>query len=261
MVLDHLALLIATFFAYNWYGINWFERGLGDQLSRFCYWWWDSVDRDIAHNVVLVVFFAISGISCSFSRSNLKRGTQLLAFATAYSLVTVFDEYVLGIEGEIVRFGVLQFLAFSILLYALVDFLCKHDPRSIAICSAGIAGITLILYFCYTPPQNTPIFFAFIFPPKDFWGNSTFYSQADVSPGDLFTMIPYLAHFFLGGILGPVLYGRKRSLVPMLGGWWTKPVEFIGRHALLIYLIHILLGAGILALVSFLFVTPGNWGF
>lgn len=260
MVLDHLALLI-EYFSYSWYGGGWYAYGLGGGISRFCYWWSYSTDRDIAHNIVLVVFFAISGISCSFSRSNLKRGTQLLAVAYLYSLVTVFDEYVLGITGEMVVFGVLHFLAFSILIYALVERLCKRDRRSIAICSVGIMGIVLILYFCYTPPKDTPIIFAAIFPPVDFWGNKTFYVQSEFSPGDLFPMIPYLAHFFLGGLLAPILYPTRRSLLKPLDGVWNKPLCFVGRHALIVYLIHILLSAGILALVSFLFITPGSFGF
>lgn len=261
MVLDHLALLVGTFFAESWYGYGFYRLGLGDSFSRFCYWWWESTDRTIAHNVVLVVFFAISGISSYFSRSNFKRGSQLLVVAILYSFVTIFDEYVLGITGEIVIFGVLHFLAVSMLIYALIEKFCKKDPRSIAICSVGVIGIVLILYFGYTPPQGTPAYLGVIFPPEDWQGNPTFYSQTELSPGDLFSMIPYLAHFFLGALLAPILYGKRRSLLKSLDGIWNKPICFIGRHALLVYLLHILLSAGILALVSYIFITPGSFGF
>lgn len=260
MVLDHLAILISTMFAYQWYGYNFYALGLGDSFTRFCCWWVDSTDRTIVHNIVLVIFFSISGISCYFSRSNFKRGCQLLAVAGAYSLVTIFMEYVLGITGEIVVFGVLDFLACAILIYTLVDAICRHDSRITSIWAAGIISITLLLYFGYTPPADTPKIFAIVFPPHDIFGNpSLFYRQSDFSPGDLFTLIPYLAYFFLGVMLAPYLYGNRRSLLPRLDGKWNIPFSFIGKHALLIYLVHIVISAGVCSFIGYL--VFGTWGF
>ncbi len=260
MVLDHTALLVGTWFAPAWYGYDFFEAGLGDAFCRFCYWWCDSLDRTIAHNVVLVVFFAISGISCYFSRSNFKRGGQLLAVAELYTLVTLFMEYVLGITGEVVTFGVLHFLACAILIYSLVDVVCRHDTKTVTIWAAGIISITLLLYFCYTPPASTPKIFYIVFPPHDIFGNkSLFYTQTEMSPGDLFSLIPYLAHFFLGVMIAPFLYGERVSLLPRLDGKWNKPVAFVGRHALIIYLAHVAAMAGICAVAGY--IAFGTWGF
>lgn len=262
MVLDHAAMLI-DYFSPSWYGIyGWYAQNMGNALTRFCYQWTNGDIRLIVHNVVLVIFFGISGISCTFSRSNRKRGALLMIVALLYTMVTIFDEEVLGISGEVVTFGVLHFLAVCILLYALIDFLCRRDARSVSICSLGIMAITLILYFCYTPPASTPIYFAFLFPPEDFWGNlSLFYRQFEVSPGDLFTVIPYAAYFFWGAVVAPFIYSERKSLLPRLDGKWNKPLSFIGRHALIFFLLHIPVIAGILALVSYFFVTPGSFGF
>ncbi len=262
MILDHLTMCI-DMFAPSWYGTSaWYYLDMGSALVRFCHQWTMSANWRIAHSVVLVFFFGISGISCTFSRSNYHRGASLMCVALAYSLVTLFDEYVLGITGSFVTFGVLHFLALMILLYSLVDLLCKRDKRSVAICSVGLCGIALILYFCFTPPENTPIVFAFLFPPYDFWGNpSLFFSQGDVSPGDMFPVLQYLPYFFWGAAAGPFLYRTRESFLPKLDGKWNRPVTFIGKHALVIFIIHIPVLMGLLALLSFLFITPGSWGF
>ena len=261
MILDHLTLCIMMF-APTWYGTsNWYYLGFGNAFTRFCFEWAGSHRWRIAHSIVLVFFFGISGISCTFSRSNYHRGATLMCLALVYSLVTLILEYGMGFSGIFVTFGVLHFLASMILLYSLVDFLCRRDKRSVAICSVGLCAIALILYFCYTPPESTPIYFAFLFPPEDFWGNpSLFYDQGEVSPGDMFTIVRYLPYFFWGAAAGPFLYRTRESLLPKLDGKWNRPISFVGRHALIIFLFHIPVLMGILSLLTYIFITPGNWG-
>ena len=262
MVLDHLSMMI-DMFAPSWYGrITWYDLGMGNAITRFCHEWVGSENWRVAHCIVLIVFMGISGMSCTFSRSNRKRGALLMAVSCAYSLVTFFDEYVLGITGSFVTFGVTHFLATAILLYALVDFFCKRDKRSVAICSVGIMGISLLLYFCYTPPANTPKIFFFLFPPRNYLGEpSLFYSQSEMSPGDLFTVFQYLPYFFWGAAVAPFIYNDRRSLLPKLDGKWNKPFCFIGRHALIVFILHLPIMLGLLSLISYIFITPGSWGF
>lgn len=209
----------------------------------------------------MIFFFGVSGISSTFSRSNFRRGAQLAILAMLYSLCTLFADRVLHIRGVITVFGVLDFLAACMLLYAFIEWALKGDKWHIAIVAAGIIGITLILYFCYAPPADTPMIFATVFPPHDVHGQASFYRQSDFSPGDLFTMIPYAAYWFAGVLISPLLYDRRRSLLPMLDGKWNKPVCFIGRRALWIYVLHLVVMAGILSLISGLFITPGDFGF
>lgn len=308
MILDHLALLVGNYFGAKWYGRGFYYAGLGDAFTRFCYSWWfgaHSGARDIAHTIVLFVFFSISGISCTLSRNNAKRGFQLLIVALVYSLGSYIGEEFLGISGILVTFGVLNFLAVSMLLYALVEFLCKRNRWLIILSSAVLITLTLCLYFLYTPPATTPKIFAIIFPDKDFWGNpSLFYTQGEISPGDMFSMIPWTAFYFTGAILGQLLYRNKKSLfskspvdmcfgmaktavdnqletnpqkafkwaVPMLkvlvfaqNSYKTikncikKPVCFVGKHALIVYVVHVVALAVLLCLISGIFITPGEF--
>ena len=212
MILDHLSLLIGGYYAVSWYGYGYYGSGFGDEFSRFCYYWFYLSDaRPIIHQIVLVFFFGISGISCTLSRSNSKRGALLMIVAIIYTFCTLIGEECLGITEILTTFGVLNFLATCMLLYALISWACRRDVYATSIVAVGIIGITLILYFCYTPPATTPKIFAILFPTHDIHGNdSLFYKQGDISPGDMFTLIPYAAYYFFGVLIGPFLYGNRR---------------------------------------------------
>ncbi len=310
MILDHLAILLGSYFGNQWYGFGFAQRGVGDSFTTFCYNWINgsaSSVRDVIHPIVLFIFFSISGISCTFSRNNAKRGFQLLVVALIYTLGSYIAQNQMGISGVFVAFGVLDFLAVSMLLYALISFLTRDNRLAMIIASIVLIVLTLCLYFCYTPPATTPKIFAIIFPPHDFWGNpSLFYSQYEFSPGDLFTMIPYTAFYFAGVLVGELFYYERLSLVRfdltkalykktcdalyanveaenkslrdfsidalkfMLGAGKVttaiakaieKAICFFGKHALIVYVVHVVMLAAILSLISGLFITPGNFGF
>lgn len=262
MVLDHLALLLAEFFGPTWYGWGFARKGTGDAFTTFCYNWINGDAREIIHPIVLFVFFSISGISCTFSRNNAKRGLMLGGVALLYTLGSYIAQEYMGFGGVFVAFGVLDFLAASMLLYALVSFLARDNRWGITGASVALIVVTLCLYFLYTPPENTPKIFAIIFPPRDFYGNpSLFYSQSEFSPGDLFTMIPYTAFYFAGVLIGELFYYERTSWLSFMDGKWNKPVCFVGRHALIVYVVHVILLAAILSLITGLFITPGDFGF
>lgn len=262
MVLDHLALLLAEFFGPTWYGWGFARKGTGDAFTTFCYNWINGDAREIIHPIVLFVFFSISGISCTFSRNNAKRGLMLGDVALLYTLGSYIAQEYMGFGGVFVAFGVLDFLAASMLLYALVSFLARDNRWGITGASVALIVVTLCLYFLYTPPENTPKIFAIIFPPRDFYGNpSLFYSQSEFSPGDLFTMIPYTAFYFAGVLIGELFYYERTSWLSFMDGKWNKPVCFVGRHALIVYVVHVILLAAILSLITGLFITPGDFGF
>lgn len=262
MVLDHLALLLAEFFGPTWYGWGFARKGTGDAFTTFCYNWINGDAREIIHPIVLFIFFSISGISCTFSRNNAKRGLMLGGVALLYTLGSYIAQEYIGFGGVFVAFGVLDFLAASMLLYALVSFLARDNRWGIAGASIALIVVTLCLYFLYTPPENTPKIFAIIFPPRDFYGNpSLFYAQSEFSPGDLFTMIPYTAFYFAGVLIGELFYYERTSWLSFMDGKWNKPVCFVGRHALIVYVAHVILLAAILSLITGLFITPGDFGF
>ena len=261
MLLDHLCLL----FSEKMFGGAWIDYGNISQSTRdFLVWCTQFRDGDLHNRIriaVLCLFIIISGISCSFSRSNLKRGGILAAVALAYTGASYLAENVLGMRGFHVDFGVLHFYASCILFYALIEIVCRHNTVAKAVVALAVMMVVVCLYYLYTPPADTPIWLAPVFPYTDAHGNpATFYNRADFSPGDICNLIPYAACFFAGTALGPVLYPRRYSLLPFLDGKWTLPLGFLGRYAIFVYILHAVVLTVVLALVSVLFVTPGSWG-
>ena len=261
MIVDHLMYLLAFTYGNEWFG--WHPvagSSFGADLTLFARWYWNSTPREIIHPIILFLFFSVSGISCYFSRSNLKRGLQLAVISIIYSLATLYLQNDLGMNGSLVSFGVLNMLATCILSFTAVSFIIKLATKGKAygkwICSAVFFSIFLVivlLYFLYIPPKTTPKWLFFLFPPE------TFFTQAEMSPGDFFPMIPWASFFFFGAMIAPLLYGRKKSLFPSLDRGWHRPVSFLGKYTLVIYLTHIILLTLLFSLISFLFVTPGDW--
>lgn len=68
--------------------------------------------------MVLAGFIGSCGISCSLSRSNLKRGLKLLAVALALSGATALMDLIMDQQSFFISFGVLHMLALSMLAYA-----------------------------------------------------------------------------------------------------------------------------------------------
>lgn len=287
MILDHTALLLFDFFGRSWYGYKLAGDSFGAELCRLCQTYWYSGLREVGHPIVLFIFFAISGISCAFSRSNLKRGIQLAIVSLLYTLGSYIADDVMGISGTFVAFGVLHFYAVCILLWAAIcgaakllteknllkratdvngnDLtLAKESSKSGAkairtLISAAIVVTVLGIFHCYKAPADTPEWLFFLFPYKNADGSgSAFYYINDVSPGDLFNLIPWSAFFFFGTFIQPFIYPKKRSLLPKLDRGWQRPVSFLGRHALLVYILHIFLVAFILMLISMM--AFGTWG-
>ncbi|MBO7151695.1 MAG: DUF1624 domain-containing protein, partial [Clostridia bacterium] len=127
------------------------------------------------------------------------------------------------------------------------------------IVSGFIVILVAVLYYCYKAPATTPQWLFWIWPRRHPDGTANlFYQQGKVSPGDLFNLVPYASFFFAGTFLQPLLYSKRRSLLPALDRGWHRPFTFLGRHAISIYLTHIVLVAVILCLISYIFF--GVWG-
>ncbi|MDD4839580.1 MAG: heparan-alpha-glucosaminide N-acetyltransferase domain-containing protein [Clostridia bacterium] len=261
MIIDHTMYLLAYTFGFEWYGMRPVAgTSFGIDLTLFSRWYWNCQARDIIHPIILFFFFSISGISCYFSRSNLKRGLELAGFAILYTMLTYYLQFDMGVSGSWVHFGVLNMLATCVLMYVAISEIIKFTTKNPNYRKWLLSGICfliflviILMYYLYIPPQNTPKWLFFLFPPN------LYFTQNEVSPGDFFPMIPWSAFFFFGAAVAPILYNKRKSLLPFLDHKWHYPVTFVGKHTLIIYLLHMIFLIALFALVSFLFVTPGNW--
>lgn len=228
MVFDHIIFDIWIF------GDAWNNAGMFD----FGYFYWYHEIRVAIRLTVVFLFFFISGISTSFSRSNLYRALKVLIFAY---LVTFFTSFV---EIDI-RFGVLHALGYSMLIYALLDLIDKTIWSKLAI------GAILVILGILIAANSAD----FLNLPQ--WLNNVLgLPEKGFSADDYVPMLPWTGIFLIGSVFGRLFYKQRKSLLSKLETKFTEPIEFLGRHALIIYPLHQLIIFGTFCLVSIILKYP-----
>ncbi len=185
-------------------------------------------------------FILLSGISCRFSHSNLRRGLRILAFA---ALITVFT--VLFVPDEAIWFGILHFIGIAVLLFIPFRFLLDRVRPGLL-----ITVLTVLFVFSYSLPETgffgMPFVGGLLLPgtwyasPYLFWLG---FPQPAFASADYFPLIPWLFLFFIGAALGvPV---KARRLPERFYTLRVPVLAAVGRNTLLIYVLHqpILYGA------------------
>ena len=189
--------------------------------------------RAFVEPLVVVIFAVVCGISCSFSRNNLKRGIELGIFAGLITLVT----WLLG-EEMMITFGVFQMFTIAILLWCLIDFVCKHDK----IKTAMVCGVVGVIMLCINQVlvgiwlENNQ---AFTDNSNGFFLGYFMLGVNSIPSADYQPIFPYVAWMLIGAAFGPMIYKNKKSLLPHLGKYdWYEPVNFWGKHAMVVYIVH-----------------------
>ena len=253
MVMDHFLFDVGFMFDDAW------KESGGEKLIAFVEFardYWHMPLRIVTREIVLWTFFMISGISNSFSKSNIRRGLQLMFVALIITIVTTFlaNRYDAFIGFEI-RFGVLHMIASCILIWVIIDLIMRDKYKTAAACFA-VAIVVLVIY------SEIDLIAARITDKKDWYiiFSEEFALSYNFSPGDYFPLIPHLGMFMAGAAIGPVIYRNKKTLLPFLDKFrWYRPVNFFGRHTLEIVILHQPLISALLAIISYLFITKGDF--
>ncbi len=223
MILDHIMYDLGFIF-----GDIWRQAGVHPQLYALCQFaaavYWPSMLRMLVRAGVLASFIGVCGVSCSFSRSNFWRGVRLLVVALLLSLVTWSADRFLGQRDVLtIRFGVLHMLALSILAYSLVS----RFRRNIVL-GLGLLLVAMGLYFYYNP-----------LPGYSLLGGVLGVGAAGFYSADYFPLLPWTGYLLVGAAIGSSLYHPRVSYFPRMGQRKIlRPLLFIGRHALLFYVLH-----------------------
>lgn len=181
----------------------------------------EGIQTALAAPVVL-----ISGISCYFSRDNLKRGVLLLA---AGWLVSFSTAWVTPVHP--VRFGILTLLGVSCILFYFAGPVLERLP-------VFLSCLLFALLIAVTLPVSTGrlgldgVFTVAL--PSALTGQAllTPFGLCAGGPDD-FPLLPWLFVFLLGTAIGRWRDGRWGGVLTRLGDW-TSPIS---RHALPLYLI------------------------
>lgn len=222
-----LAVFCMVFY-HAFYTMSWmFSMPLGDTLLNFF---------APAEPFFAAFFIFLSGISCYLTRSNLKRGLKLAVVSILLTVVTVVILPYFNIGGAEIYFGILHLLSLGMLLVALLNKVIKAIPIFIG------AILFLILFLAFYNVERGYIGFGElkIALPDTLYENNNlfilgFHSNTFYS-ADYFPVLPWIFMFFSGAFVGRLAKANKfpaflkKKLIP--------PLAFLGRHALIVYLLH-----------------------
>ena len=180
----------------------------GEQL--FC------APLNLLQKFICCSFILLAGMSARFSRSNLRHGLTVL-------LAGVAVEFGAAVGGQTIRCGILMFLGMSMLLYHAAGKWLQKIPGPLLAAGCGV-----------------------LFPLTDWWTGRTpvsvgwLYPLGLTAPGfhsaDYFPLFPWLFLFLFGTVLGGLCLDRRQSR--LLSASLPAAVTWLGRHSLLVYVLH-----------------------
>ncbi len=176
----------------------------------------------------------------------------------AASVITLgtYLAYVLNIvdKGWLITFGVLHMLSFATIIVSAVYALTRlaknrADLVFVIVCTVLSAAVFVAdaLLKRVEPTQDGVLM---LFHRSFAYG---------MSMGDYFPLIPNLGIAFAGAAIVTLFYSSGKSLLPALDGKWNRPFRFMGRHTLLIVIVHQIVNLALLSLFTALFVDFGNF--
>lgn len=197
----------------------------GYDLVTFCgmpAWVMYNPVLDVLQPFFAGLFIFMSGISCRFSRNNIRRGVEILAAGLVVSLVTYLMDYFGLTRNAAIRFGILHLLGISAILYGILQKpLEKVKP-----------AIQCVIYVCL-------FFLSFavtgrLYETKCFFWLGLRYQG--FASSDYFPLLPWLFVYLTGTAAGYYVVNRRLS-----ERFYTIKMPFfatVGRNTLIIYLLH-----------------------
>jgi len=168
---------------------------------------------NVLRNICATFFIIISGISTFFSRSSIKRGLMFFSVAIIITLAT----YIFNSEEYIV-FGILHMISICMLISPVLKKLSKHW--------LFVLLVALILISIVISDIQVKNNYLFMFGLR----NKNFNSL------DYYPLLPWSLFFVAGILLGKTIYRDKKSIF----SFQVKDnlINLIGRHSLLVYVVH-----------------------
>ncbi len=209
-------------------------------------WQETSFFNDWVRAPFLFIFLFVSGICCTFSRNNFLRALKMAGAAALFSLVFLVVSLVEKTEMYIF-FNVLHLLALGTLVYALLEYFEKKGRlRGV---NALLILFSLFLLWLAYPLSKIPAAgaSALLVISEQF--------SAGIGMADYMPIVPWFGMFLLGALFGRLYYKNRQTLFPGAPESVkaaSKPFEFVGRHALLFYILHQPVLLSILYLLKFL---------
>ena len=188
-------------------------------------------ETEIVHTCFLWVLFAVSGICTRYSKDPIKRGAFLYIVGW---LITFGTSYF--VPSELIVFGVLSCFGACMTICGLLRPLLDKIPWQVLLIASALLWIMLMDFHhngtihLFVTDITVPL------PAVDRYLYPIGIKSSEFFSADYFPLIPYIFMFLFGYALHvPV----KEGMLPE-GFYRLKcpPLEFLGRHSLLIYAVH-----------------------
>lgn len=188
------------------------------------------------------LFIFISGVSCSFSKSNIRRGLVCFGFGLVISVVTFtlwkgFDQ-----QYTFIFFGILHLLGLSMIAYGLTEKAVKRSSEkgNPLIGLAAFVGLFALSYLMVYKGlwENAVLSLA---PAHTLFHWNLLYvvgypNWSAFPPVDFYPILPWMFLFFAGSYAGLWIVKHK------MPNWFVRihfrPLVFVGQHTMVIYLVH-----------------------
>lgn len=193
--------------------------------------WAYSNSMEYVRITAVCLFILISGISCNYSKSNVKRGIITFLWGVVITFITLF-----AMPDQIIIFGILHFFGLAMIIGGLLYNQLKKIPAKAGIIASLILFLlTYNLYNGYIGifdcRINLPQFLVnkyFLFPLG--------FMCEGIFSADYYPILPWIFMFFLGIFAGRPIKENKAPAFFYKSHY--KPIAKIGQKTLLIYLIH-----------------------
>ncbi len=195
------------------------------------------------HNTIypgVDMFFIISGISCTFSRNNLRRALIILGAGLFVAIFTKGLAFWTGDPTRFIRFGAL--LCYAACQFTYVYFFEKLDSKWLLLSVIPIFAIGYYIRYVGVSAMRLPIFYIFGVP------------QIGDQSSDFWPVFPMLGWFLIGVVIGRKYYKEKKTLLPNLFiQKLTKPAQWFGRFSGILYVSHIVVYTAVFCGIGYLF--------
>lgn len=194
--------------------------------------WYKSEAAFIWQQSICWTFILLSGFCWSLGTKKLKRGIIVFGCSIIISLVTM-----VFLPGSGIMFGILSLIGTSMLVMIPLDKLLGRVNPYI-----GVMVCFALFLLTYNVNAGVLVFgnWRLVELPKVLYANLfTAYigfPAPDFSSSDYFPVIPWLFLYQTGYFLYGVF--KKHDWLKHLSAVNIKPLEWIGRHSLLLYMLH-----------------------
>lgn len=193
--------------------------------------WFSSYGAHIWQQSICWTFILLSGFCWSYSRRPVKRGLMVFGAGLLVTGVTC-----LFLPEDRIVFGVLTLIGSCMLLTAGLNRLLLLVPPGVgALLSFGV-------FLCCKPINDGYLGIGALrlMLPESWYGGylSAFFGfpPGDFFSTDYFSLLPWLFLFLTGYFLQKLLRGT--AVLEKSAGFQLKPLALMGRHSMVIYLLH-----------------------